>query len=272
MMQGKSVILTGAAGGIGRAIAQKFAAEGCRLTLVDMEEAALHSLAEVLKAHPGADVLVLSGDLAAPAFLQQVAHEAVARWGRIDVLVNNAAWRRLGSLRQISLDDWQRTIDVCLTAPAFLGRAVAEVMERTGTGGVIVNVSSMMSERPAGNSPPYIAAKAGLEGLTREMAVTYGRSRIRAVCVRPGYIDTGLSHDYETDTTARGLTDRLGGYLTDATPLSGPGQPEEVAEAICWLASPAAAFISGTCLTIDGGFTHNLNSYPLKHQQFPDEY
>ncbi|NDC77147.1 MAG: SDR family oxidoreductase, partial [Chitinophagia bacterium] len=126
--------------------------------------------------------------------------------------------------------------------------------------------------RPAGNSPAYIAAKAGLEGLTREMAVTYGRSGIRVVCIRPGFIDTGLSHDYETDASARGLADRLGGYLTDATPLTGPGRPDQVAEAVAWLASPAASFITGTCLTIDGGFSQNLNSYPLKHLQFPDEY
>jgi NAD(P)-dependent dehydrogenase (short-subunit alcohol dehydrogenase family) len=145
-------------------------------------------------------------------------------------------------------------------------------MERRATGGVIVNISSMMSDRPAGNSPAYIAAKAGLEGLTREMAVTYGRSGIRAVCIRPGFIDTGLSHDYETDASARGLAVRLEGYLTDATPLTGPGRPDEVAEAVAWLASPAASFITGTCLTIDGGFSHNLNSYPLKHVQFPDEY
>jgi len=271
-MNTRTVILTGAAGGIGRAVAHRFAAEGCRLSLVDMQGPSLAALSGELSDRYGADCLNLPGDLADADFLAHVAAATEARFGRIDVLVSNAAWRSLESLRHIGIDAWRRTLDVCLTAPAFLGRHAAEVMARTGTGGVIVNVSSMMSDRPAGNSPAYIAAKAGLEGLTREMAVTYGRGGIRVVCVRPGFIDTGLSRDYETDATARGLADRLGGYLTEATPLTGPGRPEDVDEAIAWLASPAAAFITGTCLTVDGGFTHNLNSYPLKHLQFPDEY
>lgn len=271
-MNPRTAIITGAAGGIGRAIARKLAAEGFRLTLVDMEEMTLQALSDELARRYGTETLCLAGDLAQATFLQQIAEDTARRFGSIDMLVNNAAWRSLDSLRHIGRDSWQRTLDVCLTAPAFLGRHVAEVMERRATGGVIVNISSMMSDRPAGNSPAYIAAKAGLEGLTREMAVTYGRSGIRVVCIRPGYIDTGLSHDYETDASVRGLADRLGGYLTDATPLTGPGRPEEVAEAVSWLASPAASFITGTCLTIDGGFSHNLNSYPLKHQQFPDEY
>jgi NAD(P)-dependent dehydrogenase (short-subunit alcohol dehydrogenase family) len=267
-----TAIITGAAGGIGRAIARKLAVEGCRLTLVDMQEAALQAMSDELKGAYGTECLSMAGDLAVEDFLLQIAEETDSRFGRIDILVNNAAWRTLDSLRHIGRDSWQRTLDVCLTAPAFLGRHVAAVMERRATGGVIVNISSMMSDRPAGNSPAYIAAKAGLEGLTREMAVTYGRSGIRAVCIRPGFIDTGLSHDYETDASARGLAVRLEGYLTDATPLTGPGRPDEVAEAVAWLASPAASFITGTCLTIDGGFSHNLNSYPLKHVQFPDEY
>jgi len=188
-----TAIITGAAGGIGRAIARKLAAQGCRLTLVDLQEAPLQALSDEISGEYGTECLCLAADLSGEAFLLHIAEATDTRYGRIDILVNNAAWRTLDSLRHIERDSWQRTLDVCLTAPAFLGRHVAAVMERRMTGGVIVNISSMMSDRPAGNSPAYIAAKAGLEGLTREMAVTYGRSGIRVVCIRPGFIDTGLT-------------------------------------------------------------------------------
>lgn len=271
-MNTPTIIITGAAGGIGSAIARRFAEHPCNLVLTDLSGEWPASLQSAWMDRPGVNVLVLSGDLADQPFLEHVIRRTHETFGRIDVLVNNAAWRTLQSLRNIEREVWQRTIDVCLTAPAFLIKHAASVMEQQGGGGVVINISSMMSERAAGNSPAYIAVKAGLEGLTREAAVTYGRSGIRVVCIRPGFIETGLSHDYEPDPSSAGLSQKLEGYIRDATPLGRGGSPEEVAEAVCWLCSPSASFITGTCLTIDGGFSANLNSYPLKNLQFPDEY
>jgi len=271
-MKTPTIIITGAAGGIGKAIAMRFARYSCNLVLNDLDEQSLQSVRQALAGQPGVAVSICAGDLADPDLPGQLVSHAMEKFGAIDVLLNNAAWRTLQSLRSIDLSTWQRTLDVCLTAPAFLIKHAAHAMEDQGTGGVVINVSSMMSDRAAGNSPAYIAVKAGLEGLTREAAVTYGRSGIRVLCVRPGYIETGLSLDYEQDTAAGGMARKLEGYITDATPLGRAGSPEEVADAIAWLCSAEASFITGTCLTIDGGFSVNMNSYPLKKLQFPDEY
>jgi NAD(P)-dependent dehydrogenase (short-subunit alcohol dehydrogenase family) len=169
------------------------------------------------------------------------------------------------------MQTWNQTLQICLTAPAFLSQMVADSMEKNNAGGVIVNVSSMMSDRPAGISPAYIAAKGALESLTKELAVTYGRSGIRVVCVKPGFIDTDLSKDYKS-TNGEELSDVLATYLIDATPLKSPASPVNVADAILFLCSDQAGFITGTSLTIDGGFTANMNSYQLKKRQFPKEY
>ncbi|MFN7280469.1 MAG: SDR family NAD(P)-dependent oxidoreductase [bacterium] len=271
-MKNPTIIITGAAGGIGQAIAQGFARHACNLVINDLDESALEVVQQSLADRPGVEVTICAGDLADPDFPEQLIAHAMSTFGQIDILINNAAWRTLQSLRNIDRATWQRTLDVCLTAPAFLIKHAAEAMEKQGTGGVMINVSSMMSDRAAGNSPAYIAVKAGLEGLTREAAVTYGRSGIRVLCVRPGYIETGLSLDYEQDAAAGGMARKLEGYITDATPLGRAGNPEEVANAVVWLCSAEASYITGTCLTIDGGFSVNMNSYPLKKLQFPDEY
>ena len=271
-MKNPTIIITGAAGGIGKAIAMRFARHSCNLVLNDLDEQSLQSVRQALADQPGVAVSICAGDLADPDLPGQLVSHAMEKFGAIDVLINNAAWRTLQSLRSIDHSTWQRTLDVCLTAPAFLIKHAAHAMEDQGTGGMVINVSSMMSDRAAGNSPAYIAVKAGLEGLTREAAVTYGRSGIRVLCVRPGYIETGLSLDYEQDAAAGGMARKLEGYITDATPLGRAGRPEEVADAIAWLCSAEASFITGTCLTIDGGFSVNMNSYPLKKLQFPDEY
>lgn len=271
-MKTPTILITGAAGGIGQAIARRFVRQSCNLVLTDLDKTSLQEVQGSLADQPGVTVSIYAGDLSDPEFPEQLVSHVIQTFGRIDVLINNAAWRTLQSMRNIDRATWQRTIDVCLTAPAFLIKHAAAAMEKQGTGGVVINVSSMMSERAAGNSPAYIAVKAGLEGLTREAAVTYGRSGIRVIGVRPGFIETGLSLDYEQDATAAGLAERLEGYITDATPLGRAGTPDEVANAIAWLCSSEASFITGTCLTIDGGFSVNLNSYPLKKMQFPDEY
>ncbi|MFM2231656.1 MAG: hypothetical protein RJB31_357, partial [Bacteroidota bacterium] len=210
-------------------------------------------------------------DLAETSFLTRVVEAAMERFGRIDVLVNNAAWRTIGTMRNMQHDAWEKTIRVCLTAPAFLAKHVAAAMERINQPGVIINISSMMSDRPAGTSPAYIAAKGGIEALTRELAVTYGRSGIRVISVKPGFIDTELSKDYTT-TAGESIADQLGAYLNDATPLKSPGIPQEIANAIVWLSSDQASFMTGTAITIDGGFTTSMNSYQLKKAQFPKEF
>lgn len=267
----KVMIITGASHGIGKAIANVFAEQNADLVLVDIDGNALISLTDSIRKNTGSVVLPLIGDLADPAFFQTIIKSAVEKFERIDGLVNNAAWRTICSLRNLSLEDWEKTMRICITAPAFISKYAAQQMEKQGSGGVIINISSMMSDRPAGTSPAYIASKGALEALTKEIAITYGRSGIRVLCVKPGFIDTEMSHDYQTSEGEQ-ISDKLGAYLNEATPLKSPGKPNDIANAVVWLSSEQASFMTGTTVTIDGGFTSSMNSYALKKLQFPNEF
>lgn len=270
-MDNRVVIITGAAGGIGSATAHKFAGKGYSLTLCDMDEKGLSALAGLLEDKYGTDCLLLPGDLADELYLKSIVDQAVAKWGRVDVLVNNAAWRTIESLRTIEMSIWEKTLKICLTAPAFLTKWAAAVMEEKQTGGVIINITSMMSERPSGIGSAYIAAKGALESMIRESAITYGRSGIRVAGVAPGYIDTELSHDY-VDPDGENISADLIREINDFIPLARGGKPEEVADAILWLSSDAASYVTGTTLVVDGGFKPNFSRYSIKKRQFPKEF
>lgn len=267
----KIVIITGAAGGIGRATAKIFARGGFRLALCDIDEKGLISLAVELENQYASDCILLPGDLSEDHYLKIIIEKTSEKWGRVDVLVNNAAWRTIESLRTMEMSVWEKTLKICLTAPAFLTKWAAEVMERMQTGGVIINITSMMSERPSGNGSAYIAAKGALESLIKETAITYGRSGIRVVGVAPGYIDTEMSNDY-VDPEGENISTKLIAEVTDSIPLARGGKPEEVAEAIWWLSSESASYITGTTLLVDGGFKPNFSKYSIKKKQFPDEF
>ncbi len=267
----KVVIITGAAGGIGSATARKFAEKGCHLALCDIDEKAILRLAEVLTDQYKMECLTLPGDLSDHLYLKSIVDKTVEKWSRVDILVNNAAWRTIESLRTVEVEIWEKTLKICLTAPAFLTKWVAASMEENATGGVIVNITSMMAERPSGTGAAYIAAKGALECLIKESAITYGRSGIRVVGVAPGYIETELSHDY-LDQNGQNISQRLIKEITDFIPLVRGGSAEEVAEAIFWLSSESASYVTGTTLVVDGGFKPNFSKYPIKKQQFPDEF
>lgn len=272
MMKTKKVaIITGAAGGIGRATALAFASAGFRLCMVDRNSLDMEALAATIQQQYNEESLVFQHDLSDSNCWSEIVEELFRIWGRIDVLVNNAADRSIETMRTISLKTWADTLNVCLGAPAFLSKYCAEKMEQSGSGGVIINISSVMSDRPGGTSPAYIAAKGAMESLTRELSVTYGRSGIRVLSVKPGYIDTDLSRDYENEQK-QNISQELSDEMLQLTPLGRSGTPGEIAEAILWLSSEKAAFITGASLVIDGGFENNLNSYRLKQIQFPKEF
>lgn len=267
----KVAIITGASGGIGRAVALKFAEQKFNLTLVARGNGELVKLAADLETAYGINCIVCAGNLHDKEFLRFIIDKTVDKWGTIDVLVNNAAWRTIETMRTMDMDIWELTVGICLTAPAFLSKWSAEVMEKNTTNGTIINVSSVMSERAGGTSPAYIASKGALESLTRELAVTYGRSGIRVVCIQPGNIETNMSSDY-TNPDGINISNKLTEHITDLTPLARAGRPIEVAEAIYWFSTETASFITGTTVLIDGGYSHNFNSYSIKRVQFPKEF
>ena len=270
-MQTNVVIITGASRGIGRETALAFAAAGYHTAVIAHDLAALEQVKQEIETHYQTQCLVCAGDLSDLAFTQSIAATVCEHFGRIDVLVNNAAWRTIETMRTITPETWDKTFRICVTAPAFLAQSCAAVMEEKNTGGSIINVSSVMSRQAGGNSPAYIASKGALESLTKELAVTYGRSGIRVLCVRPGVIDTDMSSDYvseEGDDISRLMTDEL----LQLTPASRKGTGQDIAQALVWLSSPDAAYITGCDLTIDGGLSANFSSYFIKNLQFPKEY
>lgn len=266
----KVALITGAAGGIGSATARILGVQGYALMLSDIEEEGLSILQEELSA-AGLTVEIYPGDLNSEAYRDALIIQTINRLGRIDVLINNAAWRIAGSLRTLDLATWEKTIGVCLTAPVFLTKSVAAEMEKRQISGVIIQLSSVMSARPSGMAAAYIACKGALESLTREMAITYGRQGIRVLCVAPGYIKTELSNDYRNQE-GENISARLIEELTDYVPLGRGGNATEVAQTISWLCSEGASYVTGTTITVDGGFQPNFNPYSIKKLQFPEEF
>ncbi len=265
-----TALITGAAGGIGSATARRLGAAGYALLLTDIDGKQLDSLAVELE-NAGIPVSCVRCDLAEETSWETLVGTALEKYGRLDVLVNNAAWRVAGSLRATAFDSWEKTLKICLTAPVFLAKAAARAMEQQHSGGVIVNISSVMAERPSGLAPAYMAAKGAINNLTRELAVTYGRSGIRVVGIAPGYIDTELSNDY-VDPDGENISARLISQLTDFIPLGRGGKAEEVADVIAWACSDQASYVTGTTLAVDGGFQPNFNPYSVKKLQYPEEF
>ena len=264
------VFLTGASSGIGAAASVAFADRGYNLALLDRDEEGLGDTTARVRSL-GADVIAFAVDLSDLDASKAAIDDAIARWRRLDVLVNNAAWRTHETMRSMSIEIWEKTLRICLTAPAFLAKRAAEAMGERGQGGVILNISSMMSERAAGTSPAYVASKGGLDALTYELAALYGPVGIRVIAVNPGWIDTEMSADYTTPD-GESLGRKLQDAAKDAVPLRRPGSSEEVARALTWLASPEAGYVTGTRFLIDGGWTHQHLGHGLKRLQFPEDF
>ncbi|WP_437223658.1 SDR family NAD(P)-dependent oxidoreductase [Planctomicrobium sp. SH661] len=259
-------IVTGASRGIGAATVKAFAQGGYDCVLVAHDEHQLNQVASDCEAN-GAATLVCAGDLCDLEFARTTVDRARDRWGCIDVLVNNAAWRDIVTMRQIELSSWEKTLRICLTVPAFLSRWCAESMEPAGRG-VILNISSIQSKFVAGISPAYTAAKGGLDALTYELATLYGPSGIRVLGANLGAIDTELSRGYGTSDLDQKIRDHVEGMI----PLQRFGQPEEIARTLVMLASDAATYLTGTCIEIDGGWFHQCSPYAIKNLQFPTEF
>ena len=218
-----------------------------------------------------ADCLACHGDLADLNYVKDIVDQTIQKWGRVDVLVNNAVWRTIETMRTISLENWEKALRINLTAPAFLAKYVAATMEENRIAGVIINMSSVMSQSASGYGPAYITCKGAIESLTYELAVTYGPKCIRVIAVKPGNIETNLSADYK-DNAGNNISEELGNYMQDNTPLQRCGNTGEIANVCYWLSSEEASFVTGTSILVDGGFFHNFNAYKFKNLQFPKEF
>lgn len=251
---GRVAIVTGAAGGIGQAVAVRLAAEGATVAVVDKRH---HDAAKV-----AAEITAAGGraephgiDLSDSAARRSLVPDVLAAHGRVDVLVNNAATlgRRL-PLADLDEDDWQTVITTNLTAAAFLARDAARDMLPRGAGS-IVNVTSLQANLPLPAHIAYIASKGGVSALTRALAVELGHTGVRVNAVVPGMIGSpGLADEFD-DAAAAGAS------AVRAPNLIGRlGTPDEVAGLVAYLASDDAAYVTGALWEIDGG--RNLSREP----------
>jgi NAD(P)-dependent dehydrogenase (short-subunit alcohol dehydrogenase family) len=266
-MNSRVAIITGASRGIGKSIAFKLLDQGYCVTVISEDK---DELKEAFTQISEDRVFIQEGDLVDLDFAHRVVKRAFDKWGRIDVLINNAAWRVGETVRTMSIENWEKTIRVCLTTPAFLAKWVAPYMEKQQRG-VIVNISSIMADLPGGTGAAYVASKGAILSLTYELATLLGPSGVRVVAVSPGNIKTQLSQDF-TNERGENISEILVKDFEIHTPLQRSGHPDEVAAAVAWICSDEAAYITGTNLTIDGGFSRNFNSYHLKKIQFPGQF
>lgn len=247
-------LVTGASAGIGTAIAEEFAHRNYAVGIVGRDATRLDEVRRRIEA-AGGRVLALAGDLGDLGFAESVVRKVVAAFGRLDVLVNNAAARELKTMREMTPAEWDRTIRVCLTSPAFMARWAAEEMEKQG-GGVIVNVGSMMSRQAHGVSAAYVSCKGAMESLTYDLAALYGPVGIRVVTIAPGAIDTAMSSTLTNAPTAdRQSGDPIRVFSESMAMLGRWGRTEEVAKAVAWIASDEASYLTGTTLVLDGGWS-----------------
>jgi 3-oxoacyl-[acyl-carrier protein] reductase len=231
-LAGKVVIVTGAAAGIGKATARRFALEGCRVASWDVKGG-----------DPEDGGIFQKVDVAHAESVAAAVEEVFGRWGAIHVLVNNAGIIRDVTLLKMTEEQFDSVIDINLKGVFHCTKAVAPRMVQSG-GGAILNASSIVGITGNFGQTNYVASKAGVIGMTRVWARELGKHKIRVNAVAPGFIATDMIH---------GMPDKIQQTLVARTPLGRMGEPEDVANVYLWLASDAASFVSGAVIGVDGG-------------------
>lgn len=242
---GKSVIVTGASGGIGRASALAFAASGASVVVSDLQdEKGEETVALIHEA--GGTAVFQHCDVADEAAVKALVARALSEFGRLDFAHNNAGVNRPGS-NEWDTADWALSLSVNLTAVMYCMREEIAAMQQTG-GGAIVNTASVNGLVGNPSQPGYVASKHGVVGLTRSAALRYAKEGIRVNAVCPGVVDTPMVEAISSIPQYREAIEKM-------TPMGRMAQPEEIASAVLWLCSDQASFVTGHPLVIDGGAT-----------------
>jgi len=250
-ISGKIVFNTGAASGIGLAMAYAFANQGAHLMLLDLDEAGLSRVkSDLLATYPGLRIDTFVGPITDPATVDEAMQKTVDSFGRVDVLLNNAGISMNKPSLEVTPEEWRRTIDIDLSGIFFCCQAAARRMIPQG-GGVMLATASMWGLASSARRTAYCAAKAGVVSLCKSLAVEWAEHGIRVNSICPGYIQTALV----SDLVSRGILDE--NALNRRTPLGRLGTPEEVAQTALYLASDLAAYVTGHAMVMDGGWTAN---------------
>jgi len=250
ILSDKVTLVTGAARGIGKVIAEALAANDARVIYTDIDFATAEQSASQ---SPGAKAMEM--DVANEEQVRAVTEEIVRQYGRVDILVNNAGVNTLAHrvpIDQFPADEWRRIIDVDLTGLYLVSKAVAGVMRSQGSGRII-NIASIAGLVPLRLQCAYVAAKAGVINLTKSMAIELGADGILVNAIAPGSILTKGTERlfYGEDGKFKEAVNQFLAHV----PLGRPGTPEEVAHAVLFLAAPEASYVNGAVLTVDGGWT-----------------
>lgn len=241
----KVAFITGAASGIGRAAALAFAAEGARVVILDRSADALKAVEASVK-DAGGEVLAIACDVSSPDQVEGAVRQIVDRFGRLDIAFNNAGVEnKAAPVHEIDLAEWDRILNINLRGTFLCMKHELAQMVKQG-GGVVVNTSSGAGIRGVAGGAAYAASKHAIIGLTRSAALDYARQNIRVNAVLPGNIETPMMDRFTGGDIQKAI---------DLEPVGRLGKPEEIAEAVLWMASDLGGFVTGAATVIDGGWS-----------------
>jgi NAD(P)-dependent dehydrogenase (short-subunit alcohol dehydrogenase family) len=243
LLKDKVALITGAASGIGRATARLFADNGAKIVALDITDAAGNQTVEAICKNFG-EAIYIHADVGRKDDVDSAVQTAIERFGRVDILFSNAAWHAPGTVTDISEEDWDRTLDICLKATWRLARGIVPVMRAHG-GGAIVITGSVHANRGYPSYTAYQASKGGLLSLTRSLAADCAPT-IRVNTILPGAVVTGL-----WDNVSESMRQKIARMC----PLQRNGQPEEIAQVALFLASDMSSYMTGASVVVDGGLT-----------------
>jgi NAD(P)-dependent dehydrogenase (short-subunit alcohol dehydrogenase family) len=249
ILQGKTLIVTGAGGGIGRAASLVLAAAGANVVVSDIVEVTGRATVDAVQSG-GGTALFVKADLASEADVRALMERAVSAYGRLDGAFNNAGLEQCAiPLHELTTEQWERALRVDLTSVFWCLKYEVLAMLATG-GGAIVNTASSLGQVAIQNASEYITAKHGVVGLTRAAAAEYGSRGIRVNAILPGIIRTPMIARLTEDARFSAFFDKL----KDRHPIGRFGEPSEIGEAVKWLLSDAASFMNGAAMACDGGY------------------
>lgn len=248
-LEGKAILVTGAAGGIGSAASVILAEAGAQLILSDLNAGSAEPVLAAVY-DKGAEAVFVQADISSESGVQELIDSAVRAFGRLDGAFNNAGTEQHGKpLHELTTADWDKTIRVDLSGVFWCLKHEVRAMLQTG-GGSIVNTASGLSQVAIPNAADYIAAKHGVLGLTRAAAIEYSARGIRTNCLLPGIVDTPLITRLAEDPAFAVFL----GYMRDRHPIGRFARPPEIGEVVKWLLSDGASFVNGAAIAVDGGF------------------
>ncbi len=242
LLKGKNALVTGGARGIGKEIVLDFLREGASVWFLDLAPSEFQAEMDKAAQAGGGRVVFKKADVSAAAEVGRVVEEVASEAGGIDVLVNNAGITRDGLIFRMSLENWEKVMAINLTSAFLLSQAVARLMIKQRSGSII-NMASIVGVGGSAGQANYASSKAGLIGLTRSLAKEVGGRGVRVNAVAPGYIDTDMT---------RGLPEAVRQAFLTQVSMARPGQPQEVARVVSFLASDMSSYVSGTVLRVDG--------------------